>query len=60
MDAACERPMLTMKMQSLDELSVVYWSGEESNHDMSIETYKEGRAKTHRSGKILIINLLIS
>ena len=42
-DAACERPMLIMKMQSRDNFSVIYWSGDESNHDMSIETYKEGR-----------------
>ena len=42
-DAACERPVLTMRMESLDNFSVVYWSGDEANHDMSIETYKEGR-----------------
>ena len=54
-DAACECPMLTMKMESLDNFSVVYWSGDESNHDMSIETYKEGRTKTRQLGKILIM-----
>ena len=42
-DAACGRPMLIMKMESLDNFSVIYWSGDEANHDMSIETYKEGR-----------------
>ena len=46
-DAACERPMLIMKMQSRDNFSVIYWSGDESNHDMSIETYKEGRTRMH-------------
>ena len=44
-DAACERPVLTMRMESLDNFSVVYWSGDEANHDMSIETYKEGRIR---------------
>ena len=50
-DAACERPMLVMKMESLDNFSVIYWSGDEANHDMSIETYKEGRILTRYINK---------
>ena len=55
-DAAYERPMLTMKMESLDKFKfpVVYWTGDESN--ISIETYKynEGRIKTVQSRKTFL------
>eukprot|EP00095_Tigriopus_kingsejongensis_P001882 maker-scaffold70_size417918-snap-gene-3.18 protein:Tk01882 transcript:maker-scaffold70_size417918-snap-gene-3.18-mRNA-1 annotation:"leucine-rich repeat and wd repeat-containing protein kiaa1239-like" len=35
-------PILKMKMDSLDNFSVLYWSGEEGNLEMTVETYKQG------------------
>jgi hypothetical protein len=37
-----ENPMLTMKMGSIDNFTVVYWSGEEATKEMTLETYKDG------------------
>jgi hypothetical protein len=48
-----ENPMLTMKMGSIDNFTVVYWSGEEATKEMTLETYKDGMTKhnipTHAS-----------
>jgi hypothetical protein len=45
--------MLTMKMGSIDNFTVVYWSGEEATKEMTLETYKDGMTK-----HIIISNLV--
>ena len=40
-----DRPILTMKMETLENFSIVYWSGDDTaaaDDDMSIETFKAG------------------
>ncbi len=41
---ADDRPILTMKMETLENFSIVYWSGDDTaaDDDMSIETFKAG------------------
>ncbi len=38
-----ETPILVLRMESLEDFTVVYWSGDESNPEKTLETHKGGK-----------------
>ena len=37
-----DSPILIMKVNNLKDLSIIYWSGEDTNKEMILETHKDG------------------